>query len=82
MDTVRNADGQTNDVVLRCLTPSGEISWELKIDQTKYATELRDVPLAVRFPHAARSARSGHAGGLFVGNPKLFFVDLNHRHPD
>ena len=35
MDTVQSADGQTNNVVLRCLTPSGQTSWELKIDQTK-----------------------------------------------
>jgi hypothetical protein len=67
MDTVPGLHIRTNNVVLRCLRPSGEIAWELPVDQTP------DQPVFASCPSPNRS----HI--LLVRRPRLENDPLSHK---
>ena len=81
MDTVRGTGVEANDIVLRCLSPAGETSWELKVDETKdqplfesYLSPSGSHLLLIR--HWNRTANGSRSSGV-----KLIFAALNSKAP-
>jgi hypothetical protein len=67
MDTVPGLNIRTNNVVLRCLRPSGETAWELPVDQTP------DQPVFDSY----LSPKGSHV--LLVRRPRLVNEPLSHK---